>query len=270
VADLLRRTLPGRWAHPAVRWKNALLASVFYRLSRRRPRLVKALLRRGLTARLPADYDIATHFTPRYEPWDQRLCIVPDGDLFAAIAAGRVSVVTAGVDSFTEHGLRLDTGEELTGDIVVTATGLNLLALGGLRLVVDGEPVKLADTVAYKGMMLSGVPNLAMTLGYTNASWTLKADLVAQYVCRLLRHLDRHGYQVVTPVAPRSGELVPLIDLMSGYVLRSVEALPKQGSRAPWRLYQSYPRDVFMLRHGRLEDEGVRFTTARKTPVSTS
>ncbi|SCF22046.1 Predicted flavoprotein CzcO associated with the cation diffusion facilitator CzcD [Micromonospora purpureochromogenes] len=266
VADALRRWLPAKTAYPVVRWKNVLLGTVNFQLSRRAPKLVRSLLLRAAKGRLPAGYDVDRHFSPRYDPWDQRLCVVPDGDLFHAVRAGRASVVTDTVDTFTEGGVRLGSGEELPADIVVTATGLNLLALGGMTLAVDGVDVDLAQTVAYKGMMLSDVPNFAMTIGYTNASWTLKADLVATYVCRLLRHLDATGQQVVTPVAPGSGELVPLIDLKSGYVLRSVDALPKQGARAPWRLHQNYARDVLLMKRGRLVDEGIRFSLA--TPAA--
>jgi monooxygenase len=265
VADALRARLPAGTAYPLIRWKNALLALFGFRLSRRMPRLVRSLLRRGVAARLPAGYDVATHFTPRYQPWDQRLCIAPEGDLFSAISEGRAALVTGSVASFTERGVRLASGEEVAADIVVTATGLNLLALGGLRLVVDGEPVELGDTVAYKGMMLSGVPNFALTVGYTNASWTLRADLVAEYVCRVLTHLDRHGHDVITPVPPSPGPRTPLIDLRSGYVKRGAHAMPKQGRRAPWRLYQSYPRDVLLLRYGRVADKGVRLT---RTPAA--
>jgi cation diffusion facilitator CzcD-associated flavoprotein CzcO len=259
IADALRRRLPARVAYPIVRWKNVLLGMLVFELSRRAPRLAKALLRKGVTAQLPEGYDVATDFTPRYNPWDQRLCLVPDGDLFEAIRSGRASILTDRIDTFTEDGIRLASGKDLRADVVVTATGLNLLALGGMALTVDGAPVDLGRTVAYKGMMLSGVPNFAMTVGYTNASWTLKADLVSGYVCRLLGHLDRHGYHVCTPTAPASADLDPIIDLQSGYVLRSVDALPKQGPAAPWRLHQNYPRDVLLLRHGPLEDEGVRF-----------
>ncbi|MFG3701079.1 flavin-containing monooxygenase [Micromonospora sp. NPDC047620] len=262
VADALRRWLPTKAAYPVVRWKNVLLATANFQLSRRAPALVKKLLLRAARGRLPAGYDVDRHFSPRYDPWDQRLCVVPDGDLFTAVKRGRASVVTDTVDTFTERGVRLSSGEELAADVVVTATGLNLLALGGMTLAVDGAEVDLAGTVAYKGMMLSGVPNFAMTIGYTNASWTLKADLVATYVCRLLRHLDRTGHQVVTPLPPPDGELRPIIDLTAGYVLRSVDALPKQGDRAPWRLHQNYPRDVLLMRHGRLTDSGVRFSPA--------
>ncbi|TDC81563.1 NAD(P)/FAD-dependent oxidoreductase [Micromonospora sp. KC606] len=269
VADALRRWLPSTAAHPLLRWKNVLLGTVNFQLSRRAPSLVRALLRRAAKGRLPAGYDVDRHFSPRYDPWDQRLCVAPDGDLFEAVRVGRASVVTDTIDTFTEHGVRLASGEELPADVVVTATGLNLLALGGMSVAVDGVDIDLARTVAYKGMMLSGVPNLALTIGYTNASWTLKADLVATYVCRLLRHLDATGHQIVTPVAPRDGGLAPLIDLTSGYVLRSVDVLPRQGVRAPWRLHQNYPRDVLLMRHGRLVDEGVRFSRATApTPVT--
>ncbi|SCL36621.1 Predicted flavoprotein CzcO associated with the cation diffusion facilitator CzcD [Micromonospora nigra] len=262
LADALRRVLPEKALYPVVRWKNVLLATANYQVSRRAPGLVKKLLRWAAKGRLPAGYDVDRHFSPRYDPWDQRLCVVPDGDLFTALSNGRASIVTDTIDTFTETGIRLASGAELAADVVVTATGLNLLALGDTTLTVDGTPVDLARTVAYKGMMLSGVPNFAMTVGYTNASWTLKADLVATYVCRLLRHLDRTGQQVATPLPPPDGELAPIIDLTAGYVLRSVDALPKQGARAPWRLHQNYPRDVLLMRHGRLADEGVRFSQA--------
>ncbi|MFY1682561.1 flavin-containing monooxygenase [Micromonospora sp. WMMD730] len=268
LADVLRRRLPARAAHRLVRAKNVLFGTVNYQLARRAPRTVRAFLRRAAKGRLPAGYDVDRHFSPRYDPWDQRLCVAPDGDLFDALSTGRASVVTDTVDAFTPDGVRLGSGAELPADIVVTATGLQLLALGGMTLTVDGVDVDLGATVAYKGMMLSGVPNFALTIGYTNASWTLKADLVATYVCRLLRHLDATGQQVVTPVAPPDGDLSPLIDLRSGYVLRSVDTLPRQGARAPWRLHQNYPRDVVLMKHGRLVDEGVRFSRATAdTPV---
>ncbi|MDX5458689.1 NAD(P)/FAD-dependent oxidoreductase [Micromonospora tulbaghiae] len=260
-ADAARRWLPPKAAYAVARWKNVTLGVANFQLSRRAPGVVKRFLRRAAKGRLPSGYDVDRHFSPRYNPWDQRLCVVPDGDLFAALSAGRASVVTDTIDTFTERGIRLASGEELPADVVVTATGLNLLALGGMTLTVDGAGVDLASTVAYKGMMLSGVPNFAMTIGYTNASWTLKADLVATYVCRLLRHLDETGRQIVTPLAPDTDDLVPIIDLQSGYVLRAVDQLPKQGPQAPWRLHQNYPRDVRLMRHGPLTD-GVRFDRA--------
>ena len=259
LGDWMRRRLPRRLALQLIRWKNVLLATLIFQLSRRAPGVMKSLLSAGARRQLPPGYPVGTHFAPRYAPWDQRLCFVPDGDLFRAITSGRASVATDAIDTFTERGLRLASGAEVEADIVVTATGLAVLALGGMKLTVDGREVDIADTVAYKGMMLSGVPNFALALGYTNASWTLKCDLTSAYVCRLIDHLDRHGYQVVTPVPPPSGPLQPLIDLRSGYVLRALDRLPKQGPATPWRLHQNYPRDVLMMRHGRVDDEGVRF-----------
>jgi cation diffusion facilitator CzcD-associated flavoprotein CzcO len=263
LADLVRRVLPAKAAYPIVRWKNVLLATALFKLSRRAPDFVKRLLRKGVEQRLPAGYDVETHFTPTYNPWDQRLCLVPDGDLFAAISSGKASVVTDRIETFTERGLLLASGQELEADIIVTATGLNLLVMGGMTMSVDGRDVKPSETVGYKGMMLSGVPNMALTLGYTNASWTLKGDLCAGYVCRLLNHMDEHGYAYCTP-RPLDPSLPtePFIDLVSGYVLRSIDQLPKQGPKPPWRLHQNYPRDVVMLRYGSLEDEAISFTRA--------
>jgi len=256
LANLLRGKLPTRLLYPLVRWKNVLSAQAAFQLSRRAPRVMKSLLRKGARKLLPAGYDVDTHFAPSYDPWDQRMCFVPDGDLFAALRTGRASIVTDRIAGFTAGGITLESGDELPADIVVTATGLNLLPVGGMSLTVDGEPVDLGETLAYKGMMLSGVPNFALTIGYTNASWTLKADLVARYVCRLLNHMRDRGLHIATP-APPSGTAatVPLVDLKSGYVLRSIEALPKQGAAAPWRLYQNYPRDVLLMRHGPVDDD---------------
>jgi monooxygenase len=263
IATALRRVLPSKAAYAIVRWKNVLLQTGFYQLSRRFPKFMKRVIRGGVARRLPADYEIDTHFRPHYDPWDQRLCLVPDGDLFAAISAGRASVVTDRIETFTERGLRLASGNELEADIVVTATGLNLLPLGGLQLSVDGRDVDVSETVGYKGLMFSGVPNLVATLGYTNASWTLKCDLTCEYVCRMLQHMDAHGYRQVTPREPDpSVPRRPFIDLASGYVLRAVDRFPKQGARPPWRLHQNYARDILMLRHGPLEDEGVEFSGA--------
>ncbi|HYS41664.1 MAG TPA: NAD(P)/FAD-dependent oxidoreductase [Pseudonocardiaceae bacterium] len=257
IADRLRRWLPDKVAHPMLRWKNALLATLSFQLSRRRPHWVKTFLRNAAVKQLPPGYDVDTHFAPKYNPWDQRLCLIPDGDLFAAIRDGHAAMVTDHIDTFTEKGVRLRSGAELDADIVVTATGLNLLPIGGIELTVDGTPVELGESMVYKGMMLSGVPNFAWTIGYANASWTLKADLVAGYVCRLLRSMDTGGHTTVTPVpsATTTATADPIIDLTSGYVRRSVALLPKQGAATPWRLHQNYVRDVRMLRHGRLDDE---------------
>ncbi len=261
LADRLRAWLPQKLAYAIVRWKNALQDTVTFQISRRRPEFMKSLLRKAAIAQLPDGYDVHTHFAPAYNPWDQRMCLVPDGDLFAAIREGRASIVTDHIDTFTETGIRLQSGTELQADIVVSATGLNLLAIGGMRLAVDGRAIELSETMAYKGMMLSGVPNFAWTIGYTNASWTLKADLVAEYVCRLLNYMDDNRYAAVTPDAGGATADKPLLDLASGYVQRSVADLPKQGERAPWRLHQNYVRDVRLLRRGPIDDDVV-FTPA--------
>jgi monooxygenase len=264
VARWARRALSPQAAYQLVRWKNVWIATLLYQACRLAPRLMTRLLRRGVERRLPAGYDVDTHFKPTYSPWDQRLCLVPDGDLFEALSDGSASVVTDRIETFTERGVLLSSGRELPADIIITATGLNLLMLGGMTLSVDGSPVDLSQTVGYKGMMLSGVPNLFFTVGYTNASWTLKADLVANYVCRVIRFMDERRYRMFTPLAPApAGPLTPLLDLKSGYVMRSLAELPKQGDRPPWRMRQSYPLDVRMLRKGPIADEGIAFSAAR-------
>jgi cation diffusion facilitator CzcD-associated flavoprotein CzcO len=260
LSDLLRERLPDKLAYGAVRIKNVLRMLVSYQFSRRRPQAMRALLRRWLERELPEGFDVDTHFNPSYDPWDQRLCVVPDGDLFKAIRSGKASVVTDRIRTFTEAGLLLESGEELPADVVITATGLQMQLLGGATVSVDGVAPDLPRSVAYKGMMLSGVPNMALALGYTNASWTLKCDLVSEYVCRLLRHMDSRGYDTVMPLAPDPSEpRVPIIDLQSGYVLRALDQLPKQGMRFPWRLHQNYFKDIRMFRRSPLEDEGITF-----------
>ena len=264
LAERLQGRLPERFAHGLVRWKNVLTGIGVFQLSRRRPETMKRLLRRSAVAKLPVGFDVDTHLAPTYNPWDQRLCAAPDGDVFRAIRSGRADIVTERIERLTPGGIRLQSGRELPADVIVTATGLDLLFLGGLTLSVDGREISPADTLAYKGMMLSGVPNFSLTLGYTNASWTLKADLVARYVCRLLKYLDAHGYQSVTPEAPDLGDrdaLVPLIDLQSGYVRRAAAVLPKQGPVAPWRLHQNYLRDLWLMRSRPVTD-AVRFGRA--------
>jgi cation diffusion facilitator CzcD-associated flavoprotein CzcO len=262
LADLLRKRLPAKRAYPIVRWKNVLLTMFSFQLSRRRPELMKKLIRRGLEKELPPGYDVDTHFNPSYNPWEQRLCLVPDGDLFEAIGDGRASIVTDRIQTFTETGLKLESGAELEADVIITATGLRLVPLGGIDLTVDGEPVSLPDTMSYKGMMLGGVPNLAFAIGYTNASWTLKCDLTCEYVCRLLNHMDAQGVRRCVPRVDASVAPEPFIDFNSGYVLRAIQEFPKQGSRAPWRLYQNYARDILALRHGALEDGTMEFSGA--------
>ena len=260
IATALRRVLPINRVYSIVRWKNVLLTMFSFQLSRRRPALMKAMIRKGLERQLPAGYDIDTHFKPHYNPWDQRLCLVPNGDLFETISTGRASVVTDQIDTFTETGIRLASGRELGADLIVTATGLNLVALGGMQIGVDGNEIRLPQTISYKGMMLSDVPNLAVALGYTNASWTLKCDLTCEYVCRLLRHMDAHGYRRCTP---RNHDpfltTEPFIDFSSGYVLRAIDSFPRQGSRRPWRLYQNYLLDILALRRSAIEDGTLEF-----------
>jgi cation diffusion facilitator CzcD-associated flavoprotein CzcO len=269
IADLLRRLLPAKVAYALVRWKNVAVTTAFFQLSRRLPNVVKKLIRKGVEAQLPEHFDVEKHFTPRYNPWDQRVCLVPDGDLFTALSAGRASIATDRIASFTETGIRLESGEELPADVVVTATGLNLLALGGMDLAVDGEDVVLSEHLGYKGMMISDVPNMALSIGYTNASWTLKCDLTCEYVCRLLNHMDEHGHRQVTA---RRGdgalETRPFIDLKSGYIERSISQFPQQGLKAPWRLYQNYARDIIMLRYRSLEDDALEFSSPAPAAVA--
>jgi monooxygenase len=255
IAKRLQRLLPPKTAYALVRRKNVLLMMLSFRLSRWKPAFMRKVIRNGVLKRLPEGYDVDVHFNPRYNPWQQRMCLVPDSDLFDAIADGRASVVTDGVETFTETGVRLSSGEELEADVIVTATGLNLLLFGGIDVSLDGEPVDFSKTIAYKGMMICGVPNLAITLGYTNASWTLKCDLVAHYVTRLLNHMDANGHAVCTPEAPdASVPTEPFIDFNSGYVLRSIHLLPRQGAYQPWRLNQNWFRDVRLLKRGPVND----------------
>jgi monooxygenase len=263
LAKLARRLLSAKTAYALVRWKNVLVTMLVFQLSRRRPGFVKRLVRRGQERRLPSGYDIDTHFKPSYNPWDQRMCLVPDSDLFEAISAGRASIVTDHVDAFTPRGVKLRSGAELEADLVVTATGLNLLMLGGAEIVVDGQGVDPSQTTSYRGMMLSGVPNMAMTFGYTNASWTLKCDLTCAYVCRLLNHMDQRGHARCVPVPEESAvDEEPFIDFSSGYVQRSIHLFPKQGAKVPWRVHQNYALDLLSLRYSELDDGALRFYAA--------
>jgi monooxygenase len=264
IANALRRALPPRAAYAAARWKNVLRSMFYYTLARRRPAVFKRALHKTARQVLGPDYPVDTHFAPRYEPWDQRLCIVPDGDLYRAIREGSASVVTDQIETFDETGLRLRSGQHLEADVIVTATGLNVKILSGVTLVVDGETVDLSRTMAYRGMMFSDVPNLVAAFGYTNASWTLKCDLVAEYVCRLLNHMRAQGYLQVTPRRDPSLAEEPVLDLKSGYVQRALPSLPKQGRVVPWRLHQNYVKDLLMLRHGRVDDPALEFRTRGK------
>jgi monooxygenase len=260
VALRIRRWLPARPAHRLVRWKNIVTTAAFYRLSRSRPGLVRRLIRKQNVAQLPEDYDVDTHFAPTYDPWDQRMCFASDGDLFKALRRGTAEVVTATIERFDETGVRLTGGRHLDADVIVTATGLRLSPFGGIDLVVDETPVDPSVEMTYRALMLTGVPNFAFTVGYTNASWTLKVDLVAEFCCRLLGFMAERGYRRVVPVRDPSVPSLPFMDFTSGYVLRALDQLPRQGDREPWRLRQSYLRDRRTLRHASLEDGVLAFS----------
>ena len=263
LAGALRRVLPPMAAYQAVRFKNVGLMAASYQLSRRRPRLMRALIRKGAVSQLPEGFEVDRHFNPSYDPWDQRMCVCPDGDLFGALRKGGASIVTDRIQTLTEHGIRLQSGAELDADVIVTATGLNLVALGAVQLAVDGEAVDLASQMVYKGTMLSGVPNAAMAIGYTNASWTLKCDLTCEYACRVLNHMDQHGYtEVVAVQDDPSIASEPLLNLTSGYVLRSLDRFPRQGSKRPWRMHQNYALDMMALRMREVDDGVLRFSRA--------
>ena len=265
AAGWLRRLLPERLALRLIRWKNVLLGMYFYNLSRRKPERVKQEILRLVREQLGPDYDVEKHFSPRYNPWDQRVCLIPDGDLFVAIRAGKVSVVTDEIETFTEGGIRLKSGELLQADIIVTATGLKLKRLGGIQISLDGTPIDLAGRISYKGMMIRGIPNFSFTLGYSNASWTLKCNLVAEYVCRLLKHMSRHGYDCATPVGSEPAIVdKSAINLNSGYIRRGIELLPKQGAKRPWKFHQNYALDMLDLRFSALDDGTMEFSHLSK------
>ncbi|OCK61287.1 NAD(P)/FAD-dependent oxidoreductase [Bradyrhizobium sp. LMTR 3] len=261
LANKLRQKLSAKLAYHMIRWRNVLFGMYFFQLCRRKPERAKQLILGGVKMALGPEYDVAKHFTPRYNPWEQRLCLVPDGDLFKSIRDKRASVVTNEIDTFTRGGIKLKDGSELEADIIVTATGLVLQVLGGLEVSVDGRTVDFARTLNYKGMMYSDIPNLAAAFGYTNASWTLKCDLTCEYVCRLINYMDRNGYKQCMPhnVDPDVTEL-PSLDFSSGYVQRSIAKLPKQGSKRPWRLYQNYALDIVTLRYGKVDDGVMQYS----------
>jgi monooxygenase len=266
-----KKRLPGNLASTAIRWKSILYQFMIFQLSRKRPAYMRKQLMTMAKHRLPKGYDVEKHFGPSYNPWDQRLCLAPDGDFFRTIRHGKADVITDTIDRFTPTGIRLASGEELDADIIVTATGLNMQLFGGAAIQRNGVPVDLNSEMAYKGMMLSGLPNVAMTLGYTNASWTLKADLVSEFICRLLNYMDAKGFHTVVPRHPGPGvEERPPMDLSSGYVLRSLDKLPKAGAKAPWQFINNYLVDIRAIRHGKLDDGALMFSrhTAKVSAAS--
>jgi cation diffusion facilitator CzcD-associated flavoprotein CzcO len=263
LANFLRRHLPPMLAYGIVRWKNVLLVLLSFQLSRRRPGIVKAALRKGIEREEIPKQEIDKHFTPTYNPWDQRLCLVPDGDLFQAMKAGKMSIVTDHIETFTESGIKVKSGEEIPADIVVSATGLTLVPFGGMTLVVDGEVVEFPKHMAYKGIMLSDVPNLLLFFGYTNASWTLKVDLTYAYAFRLIKHIERAGLRQFTPRLNEAVDEVPFLDFSSGYVIRALDKFPRQGAVQPWRLSMNYAIDAFQLRFTKLEDGAMEFSNPK-------
>jgi cation diffusion facilitator CzcD-associated flavoprotein CzcO len=261
MANSLRKWLPGKLAYDIVRWRNVLFGMYFFRMARSKPEKVKAGILKMVRQELGPDYDVETHFTPTYNPWDQRLCLVPDSDMFKMIRSGKASVVTDHIETFTETGIRLKSGQELEADVVVSATGLVLEVWNGVELMVDGRRVDASQTLSYKGMMYEGVPNMASAFGYTNASWTLKCDLTCEYVTRVLNHMKKTGLRQATPVNDDpTVTFEPWLDFSSGYVKRAMAKFPKQGNKAPWKLYQNYAMDLMSLRYGKLEDGVLRFT----------
>ncbi len=266
----LRRLVGDRRAHALLRRRSIAIQRTLWVLAKRRPRLVRRFIRFLAVRQLPDGYPVDVHFNPPYGPWDQRLCFVPDGDLFRAISDGSAEVVTARIRRVTQHGIELEDGRTLPADVIVTATGLEVQPFGGFPMIVDGSPVQLSETVAYKGLMLSGVPNFAFSIGYTNASWTLKVGLVCEYLVRLLEHMGRHGYAVVEPRLPEGGMATrPLLDFGAGYVRRALDRLPKQGPRVPWVTSTAYGDDVRLLRRGPVADRHLVFTArAPRAPVA--
>lgn len=260
----MNRWLPSNLAYLVTRWKNVTMQALIFQYSRRRPQKMKEFLLSLTRRELKGKVDVNKHFTPKYNPWDQRLCLVPDSDLFRSLRKGTSSVVTDQIKTFTKTGVKLESGELLKADIVISATGLELLALGGMEIAVDGNKISLPETVGYRGMMMSDVPNFVLAAGYTNASWTLKCDLTSEYVCRMLNHMDRTGYQYcVARIRDPDMDRVAFLDLASGYVNRAIDNFPKQGTRSPWRLYQNYLWDLLSLRFGSLRDKELEYGRAK-------
>ncbi|MGB1883854.1 MAG: flavin-containing monooxygenase [Gammaproteobacteria bacterium] len=274
IANFLKKVLPAQWAYQLIRAKNIWFQRYFYGQTRTRPDKVREKLLGWVRKALGPDFDVDKHFTPDYKPWDQRMCLVPDGDLFRAIRSGKADVVTDTIEQVSETGITLTSGQKLEADIIVTATGLNLVVLGGAEFSVDGEPVSFPDTYSYKGMMFSGVPNLVYTLGYINASWTLRSELVAEYVCRLVNHMAAVGADACTPRLrdeDKDMESYMLIDDFSpGYMRRAMHLFPRQGNRDPWRNTQNYLLDKKLIRNAAVEDGVLAFEKAVKSSSDSS
>ncbi len=258
-ANALRKLLPASWAYSLSRWKNISMGMLFYNVCKKWPHAMKKLLIKGVQKELGEELFDEKHFTPGYNPWDQRLCAVPDADLFLALKSGDASIVTDHIQEFSSDGILLKSGEYLPADLVITATGLRMQFLGGMKIIVDDVPVEIPSLYTYRGMMFSGIPNMASMFGYTNASWTLKCDLSCEFVCRILQNMQRKKYSSVVPVLSDDIEETPLIDFSSGYVLRSADILPKQGSKRPWKLFQNYVLDILSLRYSSLADGVLHF-----------
>ncbi|MGB0929311.1 MAG: flavin-containing monooxygenase [Chitinophagales bacterium] len=260
IANGLRKFLPSKAAYAVSRWKNILLGMAFFKLARSKPNFVRKLFVKNAKKELGEGFEVDKHFKPKYNPWDQRVCLIPDSDLFESLKSGKAEVVTDHIETFTEKGIQLKSGQELEADLIVTATGLNMKIISNIELTVDGNAIHAPDLYCYRGMMFSDVPNLAMVFGYTNASWTLKADLTCEYVCRLLKYMEKTGKHQVTPRVDVSSIIEePLLDFNSGYVLRALDQLPKQGSETPWKVHQNYVKDILNFRHSKLEDKALEF-----------
>lgn len=260
VGNFIRKITNNTVAYYVMRWQNIFLQSWSFKKARKYPKNVKAFLIKLVKDHLPDGFDVNKHFTPPYNPWEQRLCLVPDGDLFNAINDGKASVVTEHIDEFTNDGIKLKSGDELKADIIITATGLNMIVCSNINITVDGKDIDISKSMTYKGMMITHVPNAVLTFGYTNASWTLRADLTAEYVCRLLNYMDKNDYKYCQPTP--NGHIAidgEWLDFNSGYVSRAAKKFPRQGARDPWRNTQNYTKDVLQLRYGRIANKELEF-----------